>query len=249
MKTKVIGLYSFPKSGNTWVRHILTSALGQKNPKHAIPDIYKDSIWQNPIPLNGDKITIYKSHSKTEMTEAQGRKFKNNHVIYIVRHPLDVFLSQLNYLSDNVMKQAHTALPCQSVDDIISRDHMDLYFGAFCTFGTLQPEFHNAGSWLENTQYWTAQKKAEPNRITIIRYEDISTHGVMALAELSVKLGVSNDALSSGFNAAEESTKLDGRFFWKKKTKNYREMLPPMLIERFRRLFNEPLTTLGYYED
>lgn len=249
MNTKVIGLYSFPKSGNTWVRNIIANAVGSDDVHTAIPDIYRGSIWKHPIKVGKHDVIFYKSHSKDEVTEAHGRKFKNTQVIYIVRHPLDVFLSQLNYISDNVMGEAGVVLPCKSVDDIIRRGDIELYFGAFCTFGTLQPRFGDAGSWVENTQSWAARQQSEPERILFLRYEDISKNGIDALKDIATRIDVPENTIARGFEAAQNNTKLNGKFYWKQKVRNYRDLLPPELIDRFRSLFDKPLINLGYTED
>ena len=82
--------------------------------------------------------------------EAYGRAFANDLVLYIVRHPLDVFLSQLNYVSANVTANPNIMLPCNSVEDVIARGDLDLYFGAFSVFGTLQPGFADAAIDLDD---------------------------------------------------------------------------------------------------
>ena len=249
MNTKVIGLYSFPKSGNTWVRNIIANAVGRDDVHRAIPDIYNGSIWEHPVKVGNRNVVFYKSHSKNEVTKAYGRQFKNTQVIYITRHPLDVFLSQLNYISDNVMGEAGVVLPCQSVDDIIRRGDIDLYFSAFCTFGTLQPRFCDAGSWVENTQYWTARQRSEPERILILRYEDISENGIDAVRDIATRIDVPANNIALGFKAALNNTKLNGKFFWKQKVGNYRDLIPSDLIDRFRNLFDKPLVDLGYTKD
>jgi hypothetical protein len=249
MNTEVIGLYSFPKSGNTWVRNIIANAVGRDDIHTAIPDIYNGSIWEHPVKVGNRNVVFYKSHSKNEVTKAYGRQFKNTQVIYIIRHPLDVFLSQLNYISDNVMGEAGVVLPCKSVDDIIRRGDIDLYLSAFCTFGTLQPRFDDAGSWVENTQYWTARQRSEPERILILRYEDISENGIDAVKDIASRINIPANNIARGFEAAQNNTKLNGKFFWKQKVGNYRDLIPSELIDRFRNLFDKPLVALGYTED
>ena len=249
MNTKVIGLYSFPKSGNTWVRNIISSAVGSDDVHTAIPDIYNSNIWENPVTVGNRDVVFYKSHSRKEMTEAYGRQFKNTQIIYIVRHPLDVFLSQLNYISDNVMGEAGAVLPCKSVDDVISRGDIDLYFGAFCTFGTLQPRFEDAGSWVENTQYWITRQRSEPERILILRYEDISEYGIDALKDVATRIDTPENNIARGFEAAQNNTRLNGKFFWKQKVRNYRDLLRPEIVVRFRSLFDKQLADVGYAED
>ncbi len=46
--------------------------------------------------------------------------------------------------------------------------------------------------------------------------------------------------------SAGENTKINGKFFWKQKAGNYREMLPENLIKKFDRYHGERVRALGY---
>ena len=73
-----IGLYSFPKSGNTWVRHILASLLGidKANLGKYIPDSHRQGIVEDPIDFKGCTYYIYKSHYNKELRRKAGIKFE-----------------------------------------------------------------------------------------------------------------------------------------------------------------------------
>lgn len=246
MAEMIVGVYSFPKSGNTWMRHILGKALKLENIYKQIPDAYTDPIWDKAIDVGGRSMIIYKSHSKNELKNIQGREFENDLLLYIVRHPLDVFCSQLNFVSDNVMSDGKIMLPCESVSAIVEQGTLDLFFGAFCTYGTLQPTFADAASWFVNAEQWRARANAEPDRVFVVRYEDMMNQGAAALAPFGKELGLTEADLAASMEDARASTKPDGKFFWKQKTGNYKDLLSEDMIERFETIYKDRLTPLGY---
>jgi hypothetical protein len=231
---KIYGIYSFPKSGNTWVRNILAGAIKtSSNYSEVVPDVYESSIWKSPIVLNGEESVIYKSHSKDELRQNDGKPVHNDGIVYIIRHPLDVFSSQLNYVSDNVTSNPNIMLPCASVDDVIEKGNMDLFLGAFSTFGTLQPGFADAGSWFVNAGNWLARAEAEPDRVVIVRYEDMLEFGPSAFEPALKLMGIPLEDLTDGFTTAKKNTAPDGKFFWKQKAGTHKDILSQEMIDRF----------------
>lgn len=248
----VVGIYSFPKSGNTWMRAILGNAIERPDGKSgldSIPDIYTTPIWNTPVDIVGRKTVLYKSHGKNEANTANGRDFVNDLVIYVQRHPLDVFLSHLNFVSANVTKNPHIMLPCDSVEIVIERGELDLYFGAFCVFGTLQPQFADAGSWFTNAENWHARAVADPNRVMIVRYEDMVQHGPDSLSAIAAKIGLTHAQIENGFKRAGAETRADGKFFWKQKAGHFREVLSQAMIDRFFDIYAGRIAPLGYVND
>jgi len=248
MVEKVVGVYSFPKSGNTWMRHIIGKSIGDGSAYEVVPDIYTNPIWEHPVSLNGVETVFYKSHSKNETTQAHGRQFTNDFVLYIVRHPLDVFLSQLNYVSDNVTANPNIKTPCKSVDDIVAAGDLDLYFGAFSVYGTLQPQFADAGSWFDNALAWKSRAEADPDRVFIIRYEDVVNRKAEALEEVMSRVGITPEQLALGFDTAAAQTQPDGKFFWKQKAGNFLDTLPDYMIKRYCSMFRSELAKFNYDE-
>ena len=49
-------------------------------------------------------------------------------------------------------------------------------------------------------------------------------------------------------DAVEQRTQVNGKFFWRKKAYNYRQLLPSSSIERFESGFSEQLHALGYFD-
>lgn len=244
-----IGIYSFPKSGNTWVRHIIGKGLEVENVYKGIPDYYTDPIWENPININGVDYFIFKSHSRNPINIPERSNIKRNIALYIVRHPLDVFCSQLNYVSKNVTGDQKIVLPCESVDSVVEHGNIDLFFGAFCVYGTLQPSFIDAGSWFVNAENWLARSKKTPEDVFVVRYEDLISCGVEALKPFIEAVGLEQSMIETGLAAAKASTKVDGKFFWKQQSGTYKELLSKALVDRFYSLYGERLEPFGYTSD
>ncbi len=99
---KMIWIASYPKSGNTWLRFMLYSAIFGA-PEHSIdisrkiPDLHRKMPFDQP-----ESDTMYmKTHFElSDQHPALNQSFK---AIHIVRNPRDVLLSALNYrqLSDD----------------------------------------------------------------------------------------------------------------------------------------------------
>ncbi|MBO6871998.1 MAG: sulfotransferase domain-containing protein [Balneola sp.] len=243
---KIYGIYSFPKSGNTWMRHIVSNLIGCENAYDTVPDVYSDNIWNNPVKINSDNVVFYKSHSRSILANAHGRAFEHDHIFYIVRNPLDVFLSQLNYVSDNVTSDQNICVPIASVDSVLQAGNLNLFFGAFCVFGTLQPKFADAGNWFENAEFWKQKSEANPDRVTYLRYEDLLENGVEEVAKVAEKIGVERSRVEFAYQQSNSQTRPNGKFFWKQKSGNYLEYLPLELVHRFWYLNQDRLKRLGY---
>jgi hypothetical protein len=93
----IVWISSYPKSGNTWVRFLLLNLIygkqeTTKDLNRLIPDIHK-SDFTSPPP--DQPTTFIKSHFK--MSEDMPLLERTAGFIYVVRNPIDVVLSNLNY--------------------------------------------------------------------------------------------------------------------------------------------------------
>ena len=93
---KLIWIASYPKSGNTWLRFFLYSyyygiPMNSRDINKKIPDIHTP----NKLDENLEKRVFSKTHF---LNSNQHPHFANTlGSIYIIRHPKDVLLSNLNY--------------------------------------------------------------------------------------------------------------------------------------------------------
>jgi len=141
-------LVSFPKSGNTWTRFLLANLIHPEEPAtfanihRLIPDpsgTSKKDFDRMPSPR------IIKSH------ECFDPRYPR--VIYIVRDPRDVAVSQYHY---------HRKLKKISDDSPIETFIMRFLAGETCPHG----------SWGENVVTWLATRQRD-SRFLLLRYEDM----------------------------------------------------------------------------
>ena len=103
---KTIEICSYPKSGNTWVRHLVYQFLIDSRAKDVeLPqDIHDDPEYvinkRKAIltPFLSERVSFYKSHILDNKSVTPDR------IIYIYRHPIDVFLSARNWFYKNSPK-------------------------------------------------------------------------------------------------------------------------------------------------
>ena len=182
----IIWIASYPKSGNTWMRSLLSSYLYSENGKFNFALLKKIPIFpskkyfesflndfsnikkvsdywiyaQDRINLNSDKNNFLKTHSALCSLEKNSFTNKRNTraVIYIVRDPRNVITSVSNHFSKSIEK---------SFDFISNKNKMltsDEWGGQ--NFGITSV----LGSWAGHYNSWKNIKFAP---ILIIKYEDL----------------------------------------------------------------------------
>lgn len=166
-------LISYPKSGNTWVRVILSNLLkenenlriGIHNVHQYVPDSHiktqRTSIIEKKSEFNNLKIKIVKSHDRFKPF------FKKKKVIYITRNLLDVIPSYFFYL-----KARKTIQP--RIDDVIS--------------GKVNSSF---GSWFNHIKFWVKTKK---HNILIIRYERLKSNPEQEIKSICDFIGLESNS-------------------------------------------------------
>jgi hypothetical protein len=161
-----IFLVSFPKSGNTWSRFLLANLLYPNNPAtfanihRLIPEpasTTKRDFDRMPRPR------IIKSH------ECFDPRYPR--VIYIVRDPRDVTVSQYFY---------HRKLRKITDDSPIELFVTRFLAGQTCPHG----------SWGENVATWLATRENDP-RFLLLRYEDMVADTRHELSKVAEFLGLS----------------------------------------------------------
>jgi hypothetical protein len=161
-----IFLVSFPKSGNTWSRFLLANLIypDQRatfaNIHRLIPDpsgTTKRDLDRIPRPR------IIKSH---ECFDPRYRR-----VIYIVRDPRDVAVSQYHY---------HRKLRRIGDDSPIETFVSRFLAGETCPHG----------SWGQNVATWLATSEGSPHFL-LLRYEDMIADTARELAKIVSFLGIS----------------------------------------------------------
>ena len=153
----LIWIASYPKSGNTWLRFFIYSyyygiPINSSDINKKIPDIH--------TPNNLDQSLEDRLFSKTHFVYSDQHPFidKTAASIYVVRHPKDILLSNLNYFR----LTGHTQLdPVEFSKSFIQHKGVHIWQQA------------GMGWWPEHVASW------EENTVTsqlVIRYEDLKNN-------------------------------------------------------------------------
>lgn len=248
----VVGLYSFPKSGNTWLRAIIAAAVGipdePGNLHKYMTDSHYGKIMKDPWSFEGKDWYFYKSHHKNLLVEHKEETIKTDKILYIYRHPLDVFLSYLNFVSMNVSPDLGKRLgyEFETVEDL-SEGEMEELFKLWCGQVTLFPQNKVFGSVFENiNNFKKLQKKGED--VHIVRYEDLQSDFSKTAKGMFSFLGFKDVDTDAIFADADQRTKQNGKFFWKRTSKNYENYLSEDQIQAFKLLHKKDMKNLGYLD-
>lgn len=248
----VVGIYSFPRSGNTWLRHLVASAFGTPGDKlqRYVPDMHFGPVNQTPLVRGNKRWYFYKSHHKDVVTENRGQPIRTDKIVYIYRHPLDVFISYLNFASKNVNSKLTQLLQfeIESVEKL-SPEQLESLFHVYMVFGTITPQNRAYGGYFEHV-YQAFHLRDSGFPIHIMRYEDLAQNFVPTAGAMFDFLGVEGLDLEQLYAEADKRTAQDGKFFWKRQMKTYQNFLTPKQVEAYYNTFRDKLMGLGYaYDD
>lgn len=159
-------LVSYPKSGNTWVRMLISNLLSPDKPadlwtiNRLVPEleaVTKRQLSQMPRPR------LIKSHFSFDPRYPR--------VIYIVREPRDVVLSEYHY-------QRKT---CTIGDQFPLEEYVTRFIA-----GRTCPE---DGSWGQNVASWIVTRRGDP-KFLLMRYEDLLVDTPGELKKIAEFLGI-----------------------------------------------------------
>jgi hypothetical protein len=159
-------LVSFPRSGNTWLRCLLTAVVhdGKLTPD-LVADTVPDLHHSDPAVRPGAGPIWVKSHFPAPERPFAGR------VLYLVRHGVDAMTSYHHYLQ------------------LRGRIGPDVTFDEFVNGGDIWPcpwPIH-VGGWLD------ALETVPPDRGQVVRYEDLLAAPHERLSEICRFLGLAPD--------------------------------------------------------
>ncbi|MEM7507755.1 MAG: sulfotransferase domain-containing protein [Pseudomonadota bacterium] len=247
---KCVGLYSFPKSGNTWLRAIVAAAAkvpaGRGMLHKYVTDMHYSRVIENPWEFNGTDWYFYKSHHMDLVSEHKGQTFRTDKIVYIYRNPLDVFLSYVNFVSKNVAGNAGKRLDFEinRVEDLTPAQ-MERLFSRWVAHATLFPQNKTFGSYFQNVQNFMDMRD-RGGAVHVIRYEDLKDNFQDTVTGMLDFIGLEGADVQAVFEDADKRTAKDGKFFWKRASKNYETYLSPDQIARFAMVYEKELAVLGY---
>jgi hypothetical protein len=174
-------LVSYPKSGNTWTRFLVANLV--------YPDKHPDFSNINRLLPDPQAMTkrelehlarprILKSH------EYFDHRYKN--VIYIIRDPRDVVLSEYHF---DIKRRA------------IAEDYPLPQFVSRFVQGTVS---HRHGTWGENAASWFYTRGRDP-RFLLVKYEALQTQAMEEMQKIADFLGIAASPQQLAF-AIEQSS-------------------------------------------
>jgi hypothetical protein len=162
-----IFLVSYPKSGNTWTLFLIANLVyPEKNPDFSnINQLLPDPEAMSKRALErARRPRILKSHQYFDP--------RYQKVIYIVRDPRDVVLSEYYF---DIKRRA------------IAEDYPKQQFVSRFVRGELN---HPYGTWLENAATWFYARRGDP-RFLLVKYEALQSQAMEEMARIASFLGLS----------------------------------------------------------
>jgi hypothetical protein len=198
-------IVSFPKSGNTWTRFLIANLLHPDEPANfgnidrLVPE--SEELTRKQL-ARVARPRIMKSH---EYFDARFRK-----VIYIVRDPRDVAVSQFYFL-----RKRRRIGDDYSIEQFVTR----FVAGETCDYG----------SWGANVASWLVTRQNSPSFL-LLRYEDMAAQTGAELTRIASFLGVraTPDLVAQAVerSSADQMRKLEGANATASVTKNTRQDVP-----------------------
>jgi hypothetical protein len=198
-------IVSFPKSGNTWTRFLIANLLHPEEPANfgnidrLIPE--SEGLTRNQL-ARVPRPRIMKSH---EYFDARFRK-----VIYIVRDPRDVAVSQFHFF-----RKRRRIGDDYSIEEFVTR----FVAGETCDYD----------SWGGNVASWLVTRQNSPDFL-LLRYEDMVASTGAELTRVASFLGVkaTPELLAQAVErcSADRMRKLEGANATASVTKNTRQDVP-----------------------
>jgi hypothetical protein len=236
-------LVSYPRSGNTWIRFLIANLAFEKedvsfaNIERLIPDaaaLSNRALKRTPRPR------IIKNHTYFDP--------RYRRVVYIVRDPRDVVLSNYTFQRKNR----------QIADDYPLANYVDDFVG-----GKLVSA--DWGTWGENVASWVYTRQ-DHEGFLLVRYEDMKNETMEQLQRLADFLGLKStperllqviDASSPERMRQMEATQSDQWVTTRKHRKDipfvgratsgrWQTDLPQVLVARIESAWGSIMTMLGY---
>jgi hypothetical protein len=234
-------LVSYPKSGNTWIRFLVANFV---YPEAGVTLLSADRLIPN---VDGQSKKYFKQMPRPRIIKSH-YPFQHAYqrVIYVVRDPRDVVLSQYHYqIKRGVLEMG------APIEPFVSR----FLAGEVCPYG----------SWGENVSSWLAARKTNPNFV-LIRYEDLLRQTSTELARMARLLNIEPMAdrialaverstadrmrqlekVEGSRWASTKGTRQDMSFIRAAKDRQWKTGLPQECVAQIENAWGEWMDWLGY---
>jgi hypothetical protein len=235
-------LTSYPRSGNTWTRFLVGNLVHTEqavtflNVERLVPDMYKHS---DHYLRNLPRPRFLKSH------EVFDPRYKR--VIYIVRDPRDVAISQYHW----EMKQK-SVLDEYPIEEFVPRWIEGIYWNRLANWGD------HVSSWLSTRQ--------GSDSFVVVRYEDLIANPLPELAKVAKLLGIepANQRLTRAMELSSADrmrqlestqggkwvqtryTRQDKAFVRAAASGGWKSVLPAQSVRQIEAAWGSVMTHLGY---
>ncbi len=272
----IVWLASYPRSGNTWTRiflhNLLNVSQGQEPQDLNSLDEYSTwdiaAHWYEPFlgaaPNQTTKEAVAAARPRAQQRIADsvdGIVFVKTHsalmrdrgtptidlsrtagAVYILRNPLDVSLSYA----------AHVGVSVEEAVEVLNAQRFE-------TINGLHSVYEVYGSWSQHIDSWTRRSH---HAICTLRYEDLVTDPVAGFTQLTrhlridatpaaieAAIGLSSFERVAGIEAEagfRERPMRSGRFFRSGTVGQWRDLLPPALVDKIVACNGEVMQRFGY---
>lgn len=276
----IIWLASYPKSGSTWVRAFVANLMADQ----------ADPLWPDQIrgysdfEAQAERFSEFAVRPSTSLTpseiaslrlqvqaviarQAKGIRMVMTHnfcgsfegfplinwevtagAVYVVRNPLDVTVSMTHHF-DLTLDEAITLLG----DERVASANDQLFVNNFI------------GSWSTHVQSWTDALRHAPEKILVLRYEDLLKSPVKYFGKIAEMIGLGQDqrrieraVRHTSFGTLSELERQHGfveavdekkRFFFKGRANQWLEALSHQQVQRVVRDHRRQMLRFGYLPD
>lgn len=247
----IMWLASYPKSGSTWLRIILREivAPGSEDPD-IIPSVQKKTAPKSTavLHLHGKASRLFRTHCHFGSSRIAPYDDLCMGAISIYRHPIDVFLSALNYSAVRKHAERFIGGVPKTVEEILNDGEMDHYVEEFISDRGVATFADVTGPLTDHFSGWQAGTRDLGLPFLPIRYEEMFTDPATAVTQIFefLEIEAPHGRIDEIVSMADTRTKVDGRFFWKRRSYNFLEMLPEHCIRRCEEALAGSLEQLGY---
>lgn len=265
----VIWVSSYPKSGNTWMRFVLTYLFAGDVVSSADVDALIPEAMIVPgyrLKLPDERSVLLKTH--WEMDSSLPMMNRTKGFIYLVRNPLDVMISQFHF---NMMRNFKGY---SEKSDKEIKELKNYYIKTFIQYqgNPLVGDGGGNTSWVGHVSSWTAETQHYP--FVIVRYEDMITNPEAEIRRVAVFFNkelnndeVANIVRKTSFKAMKKmedkeirdekhgfffhkglknSHDSGNRFMRKGKTGEGKQHIDADLLQQFFDTFEESMEMMGY---
>ena len=245
----VLWLASYPKTGSTWLREILTNILvpGGDARLSAIPSFQK--AWPEDVPqylLWGEPVHLLKTHLFPQNPRMRACPHRTLGAITIRRHPLDILLSALNYAKVKGKADVFLNQAIKPVEDIIADDEFPYYIDQFSENDGFPWFSGPAGELSLYRERWLSFTQDLPHHE--ICYEDLFADPENGIRDLLgfLQIEATPEDIQRVYRTADRRTAQNGAFFWKRRAYNFEDILSSALIAAFHAKCADQLAGSGY---